>query len=293
MKSGSNMPPQRLPNPAAAQQGARRRSRTAVSARKYLRAFRVSAAQQLAYPGELLARAAVLATMMFVLCSLWRVTYAATSQSHLAGFSARQLLCYLAITESIAMSRPRLSQRLDEEIRSGDVALAMSRPYHFVLFRSAQALGERLTRFAFNLPVALSVVLAFAGVSGFSLGPVLVALPLMACAFLLDFLLAFCIQLLAFWTEDVTALMFMYDRLLLLLGGVLLPVALLPDALAAAARLLPFATIIARPAAAAVGAGGASGDILGLLPIVWLAAAGVLVLRLYRSGMRRLTTNGG
>ena len=267
--------------------------RLRLSGRKYLAAFRVSLRSQLAYPGEMALRLLFVVIIMVIFSSLWHTTFAELGRSRLGGLSLGQMLWYLAITESILLSCPRDSIRIDEEVRSGQLAYALARPYSYLLFRFAQVWGERLPRFALTFAAAVTLATIFSGEVGVSWSGVLAGLPVLVLALTVDYLLVLAICLLAFWVEDTNSFLFIYDRFLMILGGMLLPLELFPDALEQLARVLPFSMLVYAPARTFVHPN------LGGLPallsrqMVTLAVALALAGLLFRHAVRRLQANGG
>jgi viologen exporter family transport system permease protein len=249
-----------------------------------------------AYLGEGALRGIFLAMILYVFLQLWRAAYAgqgAGGSGVIGGFTLPQMLWYLAFTESIILSRPGLNRLVDAEVRTGDIAYTLLRPYAYGGYRLMAYLAERSLRFA--TLVVLGAALAWLYVGPVPLRPadVLAALGALLLAALLDVLGAFGIGLLAFWTEDTSSIGLIYDRLVMLLGGMLLPLELFPEPLGALARALPFATLIYGPARLAFGA---SPDGVWLLPgrqALFLVAGALAVTLLYRRAFRRIALNGG
>lgn len=109
----------------------------------------------------------------------------------------------------------------------------------------------------------------------------------------IDFFGAMAIGLCAFWLEDTQPLALLYDRAIMLLGGLLLPLELFPEGIAAILSALPFQLLLYAPARLAV-----SGDLatlptaLGQLCLT-LAAAFLVVRLVHGLALRRLHANGG
>jgi ABC-2 type transport system permease protein len=261
--------------------------------RKYVVAFRTSAQSQLAYPGELWLRTIFLVLIMFIFSSLWHTTYGELGRSTVGGFSLTQMLWYLAITESLMLSRPRGTIRIDEEIRTGDFAYSLVRPYNFVLFRFAQAMGDRVVKLAVNVVVAVPLALLFTGGFGLDAKALLPGVIVIAGALTLDFLMLLILQLLALWVEDTSSFQFIYDRLLMILGGMLLPISLFPDRLEAVARALPFSSVINGPAQTLVSFD--AGDLAMLLARQGVAVVvmSAIAVSIFRVGVRQVHSNGG
>jgi ABC-2 type transport system permease protein len=255
--------------------------------------MRVTVATQVTYLGEMFVRTLFMALILYVFVQLWTVTYEAMGRETIAGFSVPQMVLYLMITESILLSRPRMTREIDQEVRAGDIAYQLIRPYDYVTFRLAAYLGERLLRLGICLTVGTVLVVLYVGPVPVSPAGLLGALVILALGMLVDFAGAIAIGLCAFWIEDTQPLTLMYERAIMLLGGLLLPLELFPDWIAELLRALPFQLLLYAPARLAV-----SGD-LAPLPValaqlaVTLAAVLVGVRLIYARAERRLHANGG
>ena len=260
---------------------------------KYLAVGRITLASQAAYLSEMLLRTLFLALILYIFVQLWTVTYEALGRQTVAGFSVAQMIWYLMLTESILLSRPRITLEIDAEVRAGDVAYQLIRPYDYVLFRLARYLAERLLRLLICLAVGTALALLYVG--PVPLGPAGLAAALVVLGFgiLIDFGGAIAIGLCAFWVEDTQPLSLLYDRAIMLLGGLLLPLELFPDALASLLAGLPFQLLLYAPARLVV-----SGDLAPLpgalvqLALTLLGIAGLVRLVQARA-LRRLHANGG
>ncbi|MBI2762007.1 MAG: ABC-2 family transporter protein [Chloroflexi bacterium] len=261
--------------------------------RKYAVAFRTSVQSQLAYPGELWMRTIFLVLIMFIFSSLWHTTYGELGRSIVGGFSLTQMLWYLAITESLMLSRPRGSIRIAEEIRTGDFAYSLIRPYNFVLFRYAQAMGDRVVKLAVNVVVAMPLALLFSGGLGLDARALIPGVVVVVAAITLDFLMVLILHLLALWVEDTGPFEFIYDRLLMILGGMLLPIALFPDRLEAVARALPFSSVINGPAQTLVSFDAGEAAFLMIRQGAAVLVVGAAAVSLFRLGVRQVHSNGG
>lgn len=260
---------------------------------KYWAVFRMSVASSLAYITEIVFRALLLVALMVIFVQLWETTYSAQPGARLGDFTLRDIIWYLAIAEMLATSVPALNRRIDGEVRSGDLAYLLGRPCSYVLYQYAHYLGERVVRLAMAGLVAALLALVFVGPPTFSLWGVLAAPLVIFLSVSIDFVALFAIGLLAFWTEETESFALIYSRLVLVLGGVLLPLELFPEPLGAIARALPFAALLYGPARTIVkfdlGHFGALLVQQGLtLLVLSLVVAGV-----YRLALRRVNINGG
>jgi ABC-2 type transport system permease protein len=264
-----------------------------LTARKYAAIFTTTLRDQLAYLGEMLLRTVFLVLILYIFLQLWRAAYAAQGSDTMAGFSVAQMIWYLALTESIVLSRPSVSRAVDEEVRSGAIAYTLGRPYGYASYRLTTYLAERLLRFLTTLAVAGTLAMLYVGPVEVSPASLAAALVATVVAVAIDFVAVFGIGLLAFWVEDTSSLDLIYSRAVMLLGGMLLPLDVFPDWLQRVAFSLPFSAMLHGPARLALSE--SPGDLWPLLgrQLFYLAAASAAVSLLYRSALRRLNVHGG
>lgn len=111
-----------------------------------------------------------------------------------------------------------------------------------------------------------------------------------AVSVLLAFLLSFVVQvifgMLAFWFEQSMGFFGLWFAAYALLGGYVVPLDLLPPAVGAAARWLPFQATLAAPVEILVGL---EPDLLGRLAVQvgWTAALAALAALMWQRGLRR------
>jgi ABC-2 type transport system permease protein len=261
--------------------------------RKYGEVLLVTAQSGLAYPLDALSRAGFMAVVIFVFIQLWKVTFNVSSQSSFAGYDLRRMVWYLVLTETIVMSSPRTFDKVDLEVKSGDLAYTLSKPYSYALFHFAQYLGNTVLLLPVNFAVGATLAFALAGKPHLAFG----AWPIVAVAVLLAICLNFAVELsiglLAFWFEDTYAFFWIYQKLTFTLGGLFLPLALFPNGLRQVASHLPFSAIAYAPARLTTGFD--AGLIAGTLvtQLAWLAVLGGIAALVYRGGVSRLNINGG
>lgn len=260
---------------------------------KYAAVFVVAAKNQWAYIGEALVRGVFLIVIMYVFAQLWTTTFDSTQHSAFAGYDAQTVVWYLAVTEAIIMGTPRLVNVISEEIKQGDIAYRLTKPVNYVLYYYAQYLGETVIRIALNLVIGGSVACSFFGLPHLSWSAVFWFVAAMLIAVTMQFVLQMNIALTLFWLEDGRGLDLIVSRLVMILGGMMIPLPLFPKWLATICAWLPFQVVAYLPASTLVHlhAGRAGGDMLRA--VVWtVVLAGVCGL-LYRKGVRKIHVQGG
>ncbi len=260
---------------------------------KYGAVLRVSIANNLAYILEVFFRALMLIIIVFIMSQLWRATFAARGGKALSGFGINDMIWYLSAVETIAMSLPALTRRIDQEVRSGEIAYLLGRPCNYVLYNFAQYLGERLVRITINGIVAAGLALLFAGPPHFTWAGGAAWLLAAFLAISIEFAIYFSVGLLAFWTEETNAFFFIISRLTLVLGGVLAPLEIFPQPLRSIAQALPFSMILYGPARVLL-----HFETGAFLALLWQQSLTLLIVCLIMAGIytlasRRISINGG
>lgn len=264
-----------------------------IGLRKYSWVGYISARANLAYFGEVATRVIFLGVILFIFLRLWTVTYSETGNAILGGFTLAQMLWYLAMTEAITLSAPRVSEAVDEDVRTGAIAIQLLRPLYYPAYRLWTTMGERLVRFLLNAAVGIGIALIFVGPIPFTpqgLAMFAISLPL---AFLLDFLGYFLVGIAAFWMEDTSGLKLIYSRFIMITGGMLIPLELFPEAAQPFLRALPFASILYTPARLFVSPDPAYFVQAVTLQVMWVIIFSVAVIALYRVAVKKINGNGG
>lgn len=157
------------------------------------------------------------------------------------------LVWYISFTEWIIFSQPLCSQTIHQQVRDGSFVCGLLRPMRFETAWVAEAIGRTLVRVAmFSVP-ALFLPWYLSGVfigPGFLLrAPLLVALSAVLLA-VVDVSIGFS----AFWLSSSEPLRWVWHKLLLLLGGIHIPIVIYPDAIRQIADMTPFPFFMCYPA---------------------------------------------
>src|SRR5579875_3095294 len=172
---------------------------------KYVAVIDVTAQNALAYPLETFSHCGFMAVLIFVFIQLWRTTFLLSGRHSAGGYDLPRIVWYLVFTETVMVSAPRTFDKIDQEVKGGDLAYQLTRPYAYSLFHAAQYLGGVAVLAPANLLVggALAWIAVRPPPIGAAVWPALAAAGLLAL--LLNFAAELAIGLLAFWFEDTFA----------------------------------------------------------------------------------------
>jgi ABC-2 type transport system permease protein len=249
----------------------------------------ISARRGLADRGGLAVAAAVYLVIISVLASLWRAAADANGGA-VAGYTALALTWYIATSEAATVPlNMRLIEEIGDDVASGTVAVELLRPVSVVAVRVASELGRVLPRLAACTGAGALLSLAAAGAPP-DARAALLALPSLVLAVSCNIVAQHAFAAAAFWVRDARSTWFLYQKFVFILGGMLLPLEVLPNGLETVARALPFMAMAYAPARLA---SGHLEPALLLVQVGWLVVLGVVAAAVFAAGERRLQVVGG
>ncbi len=260
---------------------------------KYTWIAYTSIRSNLAYIGEVASRTMFMGTILYIFMHLWSAVYSGLGNRRLGDLTLQQMIWYLMVTESIFMSSPRVTMEIDEEVRTGRLSAQLLKPLSYAISKMAQVLGERLIRFIMNVITGVLVALILVGPIPFSAAGLAMFALVLPLAFAVDFLGFFSIGLCAFWMESTTGLMLIYARLTMLLGGMMMPLEIFPQAVQSIVRALPFASMVYGPARVFVAPERSLFTHTLYTQVVAFALFAVITWIVQRAALKSVQNNGG
>jgi ABC-2 type transport system permease protein len=223
-----------------------------------------------------------------VLSSLWRAA-AEANDGAVVGYDARALTWYVIATEATTVAlNIRLIDEIGTHIGDGTVAVELLRPASVLGVRVLASVGRALPRLAGCLVVGAVYGVVVVGAP--PLRGALVAVPACVLAICVNLVAQHAFAGMAFWVSDAKAGWYLYQKLVFILGGMLLPLQVMPDLLERVAFALPFMAMAYVPGRLL------AGHVEPLLLVVqlgWLVTLALLAGVVFRAGERRLQVVGG
>lgn len=260
--------------------------------RKYVAFMNIAMGDVLSSKSALCAETVFLLVLTGIFSALWGTLE--RSGVALPG-SRRALVWYLATTEWILMSVPRIPLEMGDEIRRGDVVPFLVRPASYLTAWFARAMGALAVRVPAFGVAALAGGLAFG--QGLPDDPkvFLYTVPFGIAATAVVASYDVWIGLGAFWLGNIRPVLWIWQKLLFILGGLMLPLDFCPAPLQRVAAYTPFASLLYGPASFLLHPGDARQRALPLAVrlVVWLGLAVAAAAWAFRSACRRLEVHGG
>lgn len=259
---------------------------------KYIEVLKVSFMTASAYAKELFGSVGFLIIILFILFFLWKAVFS-LEKANFAGFTLQKIIWYVAATEAIMLSGSRIRIRIDEEIRSGNVANFLVKPFFYPMFLAFDSLGSSIFRFVIRMPVAFILAFIYTSKLEFSFAGLVSYIILAVLGLFLDALITILIGLLAFYMEDTSPIYWIYNKLLFTIGGLLVPVDIMPEVVKNISKFFPTRFVLYNPAMSFVNF---SSDfflksIFG--SVICIVIVAIFTYIVFASASRRLSLNGG
>ncbi|HTX73143.1 MAG TPA: ABC-2 family transporter protein [Rectinemataceae bacterium] len=268
-------------------------NRLGVLANKYATAASVSLRNRLAYFGNFLGSLFTYALFIFVFSRIWGAVFsAAPGRATIAGYDRAMCIWYFIVAEVPMFGFGHFFYSLAQDMKSGQVAYLLGRPYSFVGYHFSEGMGSAVLESLILLAEGCLLGLLFVGslpvVSALQAAAVVVSLLLAGS---LQFLLQFALAMTAFWFEENTAFFWIFQKLALVVGT-LIPIEFLPAAAQRLAWLTPFPLLSYAPARIAIAFDHQSARLL-IIQAAWLVGAAALCRLLFGVGRRMISSQGG
>ncbi len=218
---------------------------------------------------------------LFVTTAVSRLWSVAAEDGPVAGYTAAMFVWYLATSEICTIAMPmRLIQTVGDQIGGGQIASEMLRPVDVLPIRLAREYGKVMPRLAtlsvVGLVYAVSVTRTVPSIAG-----LLLVVPSILLALALHLVAAHLFAGAAFWFREAGSAWFLFQKLLFVLGGLLIPLEVLPVWFERAARFTPFPSMAYAPARLA--AGFVEPELIGY-QVLWLVAMFALAQWTFKRG---------
>lgn len=248
---------------------------------------------QLAYIWDALNRAFFIVLIMFIFAQLWTAAYASRGATEIAGLTLTATIWYFLMAEMVELGKFRHDLTISAEVKDGSVAYTLGRPYNYLAYHFFHGLGETAIKMVLIFSLGAPIAFYFTGLPEVDLRTLPATGLVVILALLLDFFVMSMIGLLAFVTEDTSSFRIIYQKLVFILGGLLIPLDFLPEWLQSIARVLPFSLTTYAPAKLFVSFTWDQFMQILVLQMIWLAITGFMLWSQYRWAVRRLVVNGG
>lgn len=262
--------------------------------RKYLYIFKTEVMTNLQYAFDILIGFVSYCIMIFIFLNLWHYIYSDPKEL-INGYNMNQMIWYVIITEILWMSLGgrKLCKKICEDVRSGNIAYNINKPYNYVEYSLSNHLG--LVTIRFILVGILGIVLGLVFLHSTPIQSIFQAVAVIVSCFLatvINILLITSLGLISFFIEDANPFYWIYSKMILVIGT-LFPIEFFPQVLQPIIKYSPIYVVSYGPAKLFVdfSLDGFIGIIIA--QIIYLIIGFSVCHLIYNKGVRKLNVNGG
>ena len=262
--------------------------------RKYIVIYRAVLMENLQYAMNVAVGFISYFIIIFIFIHLWNYMYADPG-SLIAGYTKEQMIWYVMITETIwfGCRSQTVSRQAAADIRNGNIAYLINKPYHYTFYVLSKYTGEWSIRLPmYGLFAAAMGILLVGPLPDFRISALFAVSLSMVLGVTIHGVFKLCISLISFWIEDSAPFQWLYDKLLLVVGTIF-PVEIFPAALQPVLKLTPVYTVCYGPAKLLIDFNMAKFTEIILAQSLYLVTGCGLMLFIYRKGVKKLHVNGG
>ena len=262
--------------------------------RKYLYIYKATLIESLSYITNILLGFINFIVMMFIFLNLWQYMYSDSTQI-INGYTMEQMIWYVLITETLwfGTRNKSLIKQISQDIKTGNVAYNINKPYNYVFYIIAKHFGEITIKFiAFAIIGWLTGILFVGPIQNFNVMNLPLIIVTVLLGVLINSVLRIAISIISFWIEDSTPFHWVYDKLILVLGT-LFPIEFFPLAIQPIIKYSPIFAVSIAPAKLFVDFNINTFISTIIIQIVYLIVSIIVVRLFYKKGVRKLNVNGG
>ncbi|MFA5263147.1 MAG: ABC-2 family transporter protein [Opitutaceae bacterium] len=269
----------------------------ATVAAKYWQVFLVGLQSNIVYRWNVAIRAFSSLFHLVVVFTLWTAAY--KGHDSIGGFTLAQTLTYfiLILVLQFLIGAVNEDYQIGEEIRNGLINQFLLKPINYFVYRFTIFISARLVSTFLAL---FPLLVAYPFIQGYLVFPsepwrLWLGLPALTLSALIQFTIAYCFGLMAFWFLEIQSFVILSFAIETLLGGQIFPLDLMPAGLYKISQYLPYYYQMYFPAAIFTGRIGSPSAVLHGLAIqaFWCVFLLGLARLLWTRGLRQHTAVGG
>lgn len=262
--------------------------------KKYIVIFKANLLSNLQYISNILLNSLGFIMHIFIFFQVWNYIYEDPSEL-INGYNKGQMVWYVIITEIIicSITGRRLVIEISKDIRSGNIAYNINKPYSYVGYIVFNTLGVTSIRGTTYMIIGIIMGISFLGnIPELSIANVVTIALSIFLAIVINLLFLTFVGLLSFIMEDSSPLYWLYSKMLLILG-IVFPVEFFPGVMQIFIKYSPVYAICYGPARLFIDFELNTAIIVLISQIIYLFIGLILCELMYRKGVKKLNVNGG
>ncbi|CAM3002025.1 ABC-2 family transporter protein [Paenibacillus sediminis] len=261
--------------------------------RKYIAIFKSQIQITFAYSAWFWASMISAVFQLIILFYFWHAVY--QNSDTIGNMNIKQMITYVMIATILGKFMNGAGSQLAGDIRTGQIATELMRPYNLLHKLMAMDLGGKTSDFIQSAVPLLVVAGLFFSIT---LPESLTAGILFVVSSILGILLAgvfdLIIGLLAFWTINTWGLRILRNAIVLFFSGSLIPISLFPPSMQLISQYLPFQSMVYVPVSIYTGAISGQDAWMAMgAQLFWIVFIYAVLRASWSQALRKVTIFGG
>ena len=232
--------------------------------------------------------------MIFIFLNLWRYIYSDPGEI-INGYTMNQMIWYVIITEILwsVMSGRKFCKSIINDVRSGNIAYNINKPYNYISYCISSHLGECFIRAIVYILLAFITGYLFLGeFPNITISSFILVIIVGILSLVINTLIVIFIGLFSFIIEDSSPFYWIYSKLLLVLGTIF-PIEFFPERIRCVLEYSPIYVLSYGPAKLFVDFSFSNFISILTAQIIYVLISYLLCLQIYKKGVKNLNVNGG
>lgn len=264
---------------------------------KYFKSFELGMQSAMEYRADFLMSLLSGSFAIIIQCFLWTAVYGSGGASNYYGYTYGQMMTYTIMAGIVTkLVSTGFEYEIADDIKNGGLNKFIVQPMNYFIYRISCFFGRKSLQLVFIM--ALTAVVLFIFNSFFkldtSLTRLLLFLPPIFAALVLNFFIFLCVSTLAFWLTEIWAAFMGVNLVINILSGGIFPLEIFGSGARQVFDLLPFKYTIYYPISILNGRILPEEVLHGLLVQgVWIVLLFLFSKLLWRMGMKKYVAVGG
>lgn len=192
----------------------------------------------------------LLLNIIYIMLSfyLWQAIYKSSGDASIKGMTFRDTFTYIAMAfMTNSLFKTQVDWKISSSIMNGNIITYLLRPIKYEMYTFFDSLGSFILNFiTIFIPSMLTMLIFNSFRLTFNINILFYIISLFL-SYLISYNIDFAIGIFAFYTESLGGIMTIKNVIVSLLGGVLFPIAFLPDMVVELIRFTPFYSMYNTP----------------------------------------------
>jgi ABC-2 type transport system permease protein len=265
--------------------------------KKYKASFFVGLANSMEYRFDFFVDILSTAFPVILQVFLWIAMYENSVTGSMYGYTFPQMIMYVVVAGAVSkFTSTGIEEVVNEDIHSGGIAKYITKPVSYILFRLAGVLGQKFSSMITMILLTVASLSTLYFTFGYQIKPlsVLLFVPALILAAILNYYIFFCISMFAFWLTEIGSFFHAMKVVIMVLSGGVFPIEVFGSSFITISKFLPLSYTINVPIRILTGSAVLEEAFQVLvIQLFWILLLSVLSNILWNKGIKKYVAVGG